>query len=111
MYFVSSIKENRLFQVLENRIVDEGEVEHLVPVAQLAERCLRVKGEERPSMKEVAVELEGLIRSVEKIRVQKHHEETHNLLGETSQSYTTNESAIGQDSLNNDTMSALGVGR
>ncbi|XXG39865.1 hypothetical protein AAC387_Pa01g0722 [Persea americana] len=44
MYFVSSIKENRLFQVLENRIVDEGEVEHLVPVAQLAERSMINEG-------------------------------------------------------------------
>ncbi|RWR78992.1 wall-associated receptor kinase 2-like protein [Cinnamomum micranthum f. kanehirae] len=111
MYFVSSIKGNNLFQVLEKRIVDEGGMEHVVAVAQLAERCLRVKGEERPSMKEVAMELEGLLRSVENIRVQKLHEETHNLFGETSQSYTGNESAIGPDSLNNDTMSAWEVGR
>ncbi|RWR78971.1 wall-associated receptor kinase 2-like protein [Cinnamomum micranthum f. kanehirae] len=111
MYFVSSIKGNNLFQVLEKRIVDEGGMEHVVAVAQLAERCLRVKGEERPSMKEVAMELEGLLRSVENIRVQKLHEETHSLFGETSQSYTGNESAIGQDSLNNDTMSAWEVGR
>ncbi|KAI9173773.1 hypothetical protein LWI28_006236 [Acer negundo] len=31
-------------------------------VAELARRCLRVKGEERPTMKEVAMELEGLRR-------------------------------------------------
>ena len=29
-------------------------------VAMLVKRCLRLKGEERPTMKEVAIELEGL---------------------------------------------------
>ncbi|XXG39875.1 hypothetical protein AAC387_Pa01g0730 [Persea americana] len=60
MYFILSMKENRLFGVLENRVVDEGGVEQLLAVARLAKRCLKVKGEERPTMKEVAMELEGL---------------------------------------------------
>jgi len=59
-YFVSAIKEDRLLQVLEDHIVNEGNIEELKEVANLAKRCLRVKGEDRPSMKEVAMELEGL---------------------------------------------------
>ncbi|RWR78978.1 putative wall-associated receptor kinase-like protein 16 [Cinnamomum micranthum f. kanehirae] len=111
MYFVKSLKEHRLFQVLENRIVDEGGVDQLVAVAELAKRCLKVKGEERPSMKEVAMELEGLKRAVEHPWVQKNHEETQSLLGETSAGYNGNGSVIGQDSLTNHNMSALEIGR
>ncbi|KAK4391241.1 Wall-associated receptor kinase [Sesamum angolense] len=35
-------------------------LEQIIEVARLAQGCLNVKGEERPSMKEVAMELEGL---------------------------------------------------
>ncbi|XXG39886.1 hypothetical protein AAC387_Pa01g0735 [Persea americana] len=111
MYFVTSLKEHRLFQVLESRIVDEGGVDQLVAVAELAKRCLKVKGEERPSMKEVAMELEGLRRAVEHPWIQKNLEETQSLLGETSEGYNGNESVIEQDSLTNHTMSALENGR
>lgn len=38
----------------------EGDIEQFKEVAELAKRCLRVKGEERPTMKEVEMELEGL---------------------------------------------------
>jgi serine/threonine protein kinase len=61
MYFVSAIKEDRLLEILEDHIVNEGNIEELKEVANLAKRCLRVRGEDRPSMKEVAMELEGLI--------------------------------------------------
>ncbi len=60
MHFVSSINENRLFEILDHQVMNEGNVEQLNEVAMLAKRCLRVKGEERPPMKEVAMELEGL---------------------------------------------------
>uniref|UniRef100_M1CM71 ATP binding protein n=1 Tax=Solanum tuberosum TaxID=4113 RepID=M1CM71_SOLTU len=59
-FFVRSIKENRLFQVLESRVVREGSFEQCQGVAELAKRCLRLTSEERPTMKEVAMELEGL---------------------------------------------------
>ncbi|MCD7459791.1 hypothetical protein HAX54_041954 [Datura stramonium] len=61
-FFVRSIKENRLFQVLETRVLREGSFEQCQGVAELAKRCLRLTGEERPTMKEVAMELEGLRR-------------------------------------------------
>jgi len=60
MYFVSAIKEDRLLQILDDHIVNEGNIEELKEVDNFAKRCLRVKGEDRPSMKEVAMELEGL---------------------------------------------------
>jgi hypothetical protein len=65
MYFISTIKEDRLLQIMEDNIIDEGNIEQLKKVANLAKRCLRVGGDDRPTMKEVAMELEGL-RIIEK---------------------------------------------
>ncbi|XP_077231889.1 uncharacterized protein LOC143864935 [Tasmannia lanceolata] len=76
MYFISSLNENRLFQILENRIVDEGEIEKLYAVANLAHRCLTLKGEDRPTMKDVVAELDGLRKFEVHSRVEENHEET-----------------------------------
>ncbi|PHT68927.1 hypothetical protein T459_28414 [Capsicum annuum] len=61
-YFVRAIRENRLFQVLETQATREGSFEQCQGVAELSNRCLRLTSEERPTMKEVAMELEGLRR-------------------------------------------------
>ncbi|KAL0351337.1 UNVERIFIED_CONTAM: Wall-associated receptor kinase [Sesamum calycinum] len=61
-FFLSVLKRERLFQVLDDNILgdDRNIREQITEVARLAQGCLNVKGEERPSMKEVAMELEGL---------------------------------------------------
>ncbi|KAK4490209.1 hypothetical protein RD792_000867 [Penstemon davidsonii] len=59
-YFLSALQENRLVEVLERRVVEEGSVELLQEVANIARCCLSLNGEERPNMKQVAVVLEGL---------------------------------------------------
>lgn len=88
IYFISALKEDRLVQILEKCVVNEAKIEMVKEIGSLARRCLRVKGEERPTMKEVAMELEGLRMMVE------HHpwvnndesslEETQFFLGEPS---------------------------
>ncbi|XAR55804.1 Non-specific serine/threonine protein kinase, partial [Bertholletia excelsa] len=60
IHFITSVKENRLFQILEPRLVREGTLEQLQAAAELVRRCLRIAGEDRPTMKEVAIELESL---------------------------------------------------
>jgi hypothetical protein len=40
--------------------VNEGNIQELKEVANLAKKCLSIRGEDRPTMKEVAMELEGL---------------------------------------------------
>ncbi|XP_059631731.1 putative wall-associated receptor kinase-like 16 isoform X2 [Cornus florida] len=60
MYFLALLKEDRLFQILDDCVVQEGNPEQLREVANVAKRCLMLKGEERPTMREVAAELEGL---------------------------------------------------
>ncbi|KAF8024954.1 hypothetical protein BT93_F1951 [Corymbia citriodora subsp. variegata] len=59
-YFLSSLKDDKLFQIVEEVIANKGRNEQVREVANLAKRCLKIKGEERPTMKEVAMELEGL---------------------------------------------------
>ena len=58
--FLASMEEDWLDQILDNDIVNEGNIETVKKVANLAKRCLKVRGEERPTMKEVAKELDEL---------------------------------------------------
>ncbi|MED6216727.1 hypothetical protein PIB30_010474 [Stylosanthes scabra] len=59
-YFVSSMEEGQLLEIVDKHVINEAKVEHLVEFASVAKQCLRVKREERPTMKEVASELEGI---------------------------------------------------
>ncbi|KAL7246083.1 hypothetical protein ACSBR2_001252 [Camellia fascicularis] len=80
MYFITCMNNDCLNQIIDEHMVIEGNIEELKEVANLAKRCLRVKGEERPSMKEVGMELEGLIRK----KISKNglnYAETENMLG------------------------------
>ncbi|KAF7145348.1 hypothetical protein RHSIM_Rhsim04G0080000 [Rhododendron simsii] len=82
-YFLVSLKENRLYQILEPRVVKEGTLEQLQAIAELVKRCLYVKSEERPTMKEVAMELESLGKYRKDPWVnQQSHEERENLLSD-----------------------------
>ena len=40
MYLLCALKEDRLFQILEKRIMDEGNMEQLKEFAKLAAKCL-----------------------------------------------------------------------
>lgn len=57
-HFILSVERSQLFEILEERVVSEGDREQLQEIAGLTQRCLRLTGEERPTMKEVAEELE-----------------------------------------------------
>ncbi|XP_078162736.1 wall-associated receptor kinase 17-like [Carex rostrata] len=61
-YFASLVDEGRVIQAIEPRHLKEAKLDELHFVAHLARRCINVKGEERPTMKEVAFELEGLTK-------------------------------------------------
>ncbi|CAD5189328.1 unnamed protein product [Musa acuminata subsp. malaccensis] len=60
--FLVMMKEQRLRDILDNKMIGEGGERLLGEVAAIAKECLRVKGEERPSMKEVAERLHSLRR-------------------------------------------------
>lgn len=54
------MEENRLFDIIDERVMKEGEKEHIMAVANLAGRCLELNGKKPPTMKEVTMELEGI---------------------------------------------------
>ncbi|KAL6144174.1 hypothetical protein ACLB2K_054869 [Fragaria x ananassa] len=63
-HFILSMEGNCLFDILDSRVRRDGREEEIVAVANLAKRCLNLKGKKRPTMKEVEVELEGIQLSV-----------------------------------------------
>ncbi|XP_047340643.1 putative wall-associated receptor kinase-like 16 [Impatiens glandulifera] len=60
MYFVCAMKEDRLVEILDNKIANRETFEEMNGVAKIAQKCLRMTGDERPIMKEVAILLDGL---------------------------------------------------
>ncbi|KAG2665800.1 hypothetical protein I3760_15G025300 [Carya illinoinensis] len=59
-YFVSMVEENRLLEILDDHIYNGSNAKELKKVANVAKRSLSVKGDDRPTMKEVALVLDGL---------------------------------------------------
>ncbi|KAI3893058.1 hypothetical protein MKX03_033030 [Papaver bracteatum] len=67
--FLSVMKTNRLFTILDGnmvrydneRVSSEDGRQQIQQMAELAQKCLRMKGENRPTMKDVAVVLHGLM--------------------------------------------------
>ncbi|KAK7250667.1 hypothetical protein RIF29_33237 [Crotalaria pallida] len=117
IHFLSCFKEDRLFEVVEMCILNEDNKVEIMEVAVLATRCLRLKGEERPSMKEVAMELEG-IRKMEKhpwTKTDKNLEKTQLLLHEGPGIYEHGDSSrysnSGYDSLRDHALIGFDDGR
>ncbi|KAJ0014400.1 hypothetical protein Pint_20150 [Pistacia integerrima] len=80
---MSSLENNSLNQVLGFEVSDDdAEMEEIEEVAELAKRCLS-SSVKRPSMQEVAEELERLKRLNYNFSVQQNSEETEKLLGES----------------------------
>ncbi|CAL1379898.1 unnamed protein product [Linum trigynum] len=64
-HFISSMKENQdgLSNILDPVVSREAREEDVEAIAELAVRCLRLNGKKRPTMSEVAMELDGLRNS------------------------------------------------
>ncbi|CAI0555197.1 unnamed protein product [Linum tenue] len=64
-HFISSMKENQdgLAEILDPVVSTEARKEDVEAIAELAVRCLRLNGKKRPTMREVAMELDGLRNS------------------------------------------------
>ncbi|KAF7851416.1 hypothetical protein BT93_L3959 [Corymbia citriodora subsp. variegata] len=116
-YFLSSLKNDKLFQIVEEVIACEGNNKQVREVANLAKRCLEIKGEERPTMKEVAMELEGLRAMANHpwvSGINMNPEETIRLLEEKIDVYTNSIASTSTgytDSMKNHVMPLVSSGR
>ncbi|KAL8481912.1 hypothetical protein ACS0TY_027616 [Phlomoides rotata] len=60
-YFVCSSGEGSLLEILDHRVVNNGNLDELTEVAEIAKSCLLSSSVEGPTMKEVAIALECVI--------------------------------------------------
>ncbi|XP_031284630.1 wall-associated receptor kinase-like 1 [Pistacia vera] len=65
-YFVRCMKEKCLFDILDAQVKQHGKKDEIMVFANLAKRCLSQNGKERPTMKEIVIELEGIQLSKKK---------------------------------------------
>ncbi|XP_074366608.1 putative wall-associated receptor kinase-like 16 isoform X1 [Apium graveolens] len=104
-YFISSVRTgNGMPSIIQKNLVhEEKNIQQIKQVAMLAARCLKVTGDKRPSMKEVAMELEGLKTMVEHPWVDKDstsdHNETEYLLNESVLSDAIGSTSFGFSSI------------
>lgn len=59
-YFLLEIRSRQPKEIVAAQVLEEANEEEINGVASLAEKCLRLKGEERPTMKEVETTLQQL---------------------------------------------------
>ncbi|KAF8405745.1 hypothetical protein HHK36_007822 [Tetracentron sinense] len=109
IHFLSSIKENRLFDIFDTRVVQEGGKEELIAVADLAKRCLNLNGKKRPTMKEVSMELEGVRMSEGNFSIQLNPQEIECYIPETSSLWDAYSMSTGYASLENSAALSLDV--
>ncbi|KAJ0702153.1 putative protein kinase RLK-Pelle-WAK family [Helianthus annuus] len=62
-HFMLAMEEGRVMSIFDATVIKEGNRDELLIVANLAMRCLNMNGKYRPTMKEVAIELETIRRS------------------------------------------------
>ncbi|KAG2711416.1 hypothetical protein I3760_04G076200 [Carya illinoinensis] len=86
-FFVSSMEGNNLFGILDNQVLKETKKEKITTVANLAKRCLNLKGKKRPTMREVAMELEANQMSQKASNLKQKYGEIEDVKTEISEQY------------------------
>ncbi|CAL4995375.1 unnamed protein product [Urochloa decumbens] len=59
-YFRQALAEKEIIDIVDSQVVREATEEEIQSIASLADTCLRLRGEERPTMKQVEMELQIL---------------------------------------------------
>ncbi|XP_031124557.1 LOW QUALITY PROTEIN: wall-associated receptor kinase-like 1 [Ipomoea triloba] len=58
--FLLYIEENRIMEILDKEVSKQGKMKDVMAIVLLAQRCLNLNGKKRPTMKEVAMELDTI---------------------------------------------------
>ncbi|XP_026459533.1 wall-associated receptor kinase 1-like [Papaver somniferum] len=61
-YFTSLEEDINVLELIDAGVAKDGNLEQILAVTELARKCLKLKGEDRPSMQQIAADLQGLIR-------------------------------------------------
>ncbi|WOL12941.1 wall-associated receptor kinase-like 16 [Canna indica] len=107
--FLDAMKDRKLEEFLDDQIIDKGNMDVLQEVAELAKECLNVKGDERPTMREVAERLHVLRGFLQQPLVQHAPEECERLLGESSMRLVSD--TTGYNTLHNQMAFDIEIGR
>ncbi|XP_030447169.1 wall-associated receptor kinase 2-like [Syzygium oleosum] len=75
-YFISSVKDKTLSDVISFKATSEDEMERVGMVADIAVKCLDQSGARRPAMREVAEQLVRINRELDSSTVEENNEET-----------------------------------
>ncbi|KAJ0511599.1 putative protein kinase RLK-Pelle-WAK family [Helianthus annuus] len=59
-HFILAMEEGRVMSIFDATVIKEGTRDQLLTVANLAMRCLNLNGKYRPTMREVAIELDTI---------------------------------------------------
>ncbi|KAL4291309.1 hypothetical protein GQ457_14G018550 [Hibiscus cannabinus] len=60
-YFIDSVEENRVLDMVDDRVMNQAKPEEIVMLAKLAYQCLSLSGKMRPTMKEVSTQLDQIV--------------------------------------------------
>uniref|UniRef100_A0A6N2JW79 Protein kinase domain-containing protein n=1 Tax=Salix viminalis TaxID=40686 RepID=A0A6N2JW79_SALVM len=81
VHFNDSMEDGRLFDIIDAQVKGDCHEEEAIVIANLAKKCLNLNGRNRPTMREVAMELEGILLSRRGINIQQ--------IGEVDESSTS----------------------
>ncbi|KAM4099204.1 hypothetical protein ACJW30_07G138900 [Castanea mollissima] len=100
-YLIHSMEENNLFDIIDARVMKDAKQGEIIAVANLAKMCLNLNRKERPTMKEVAKQLEAIQTLQKTPNVQQNYEEIE---------YVRNEMYEQWDDVSTSTMSGADSG-
>ncbi|XP_074572189.1 wall-associated receptor kinase 5-like [Curcuma longa] len=104
MNFLQATRENMLFDLVEDHVLQEVTEQELLAISNLIKICLSLKGVERPTMKEVEYKLQGMRKAKMKnkrVCIPEGIEETENLLSMSSYSSSEQVNKVNHDNSRN----------
>jgi hypothetical protein len=69
-HFIELMEDSILFDIIDAQVKGDCTEDEVIVIANLAKSCLNMNGRNRPTMREVAMELEGILLSRNGINIQ-----------------------------------------